>query len=172
MNCLVCGEPLSPLSSIKLQNGRICKQCESKLPSLMLKGTPYIQEFTLKNAMDCVAKNMKIFNSTASFGRLHIDEMHGLFAISKDLGVNGKPKNGNNVFSVYALTDVGIFCKSPRVEHNKVFVDIEFRFVLEEPHFSQSVLIKKNICCKSNRVDNKHLEWEEPADLSMFKTLF
>lgn len=172
MNCLVCGGRVSSFSGVKLKNGKVCKECESKLPSLMLKGEPYIQEYTLKNAMDCIEKNIKQFNATASYGKLHIDEGHGLFAISKEITKEGKPKIGNNVFSVYALTDIGIFCTSPRVEHNNVLVDIELRFSLEEPRFSQSVLIKKNVHCKSKRTDSKHIEWEEPSDMMMFKTLF
>ena len=172
MPCLICGEPVSAFSGTKLKNGKLCKSCASKLPSLMLQKSPYIQEYTLKQAMSCVEKNMEKFSATASFGKLHIDSMSGLFAISDRLDYDCKPKSGNNVFSIYNISKVGLYCKSPRVDHNNVLVDIEFSCSLEAPYMSFSIPIKKNVRCHTKRVDAQHVEWEEPGDLAMFRTLF
>ena len=172
MNCLVCGEPVAAMTGTKLQNGRICKKCTAQLPTLLIKGTPYLQEYALRNAMNATTRNMERFNATASFGELHIDEMHGLFCIAQALDSSGKPKTGSNVFSMYDLTDIGLFCKSPRVVNNGVVVDVEFRCQLESLRLPISVIVKKNCKCSTKRVDAKNVEWEEPNDMAMFRTLF
>lgn len=172
MDCIVCGKPVQALSGTKLKNGKICKDCAAKLPSMMIEGVPYLQDYTLKHAISYVAENMERFSVTASFGDLHIDEIHGLFAISKGLTPDGKPKSGNNVFSIYQLTEVGLTCTSPRVDHNNVLVDAEFMCRLEDPYITVKTLVKKSLRCQTKRVDNSHVSWEEPSDMAMFKTLF
>jgi hypothetical protein len=172
MDCLVCGKPTRALSGVKLKSGKICKGCVAKLPSLMLEGSPYLQEYTLKHAMSYVAENMEIFCATASYGHLHIDSIHGLFCIAKSLTPDGKPKSGNNVFSIYQLTEVGLTCASPRTDHNNVLADIEFSCRLEDPYISVKTIIKKGVRCHTKRVDSEHVSWEEPSDLSMFRAMF
>ena len=172
MQCLICGESIKALSGTKLKNGKICKSCASKLPSLLLQNKPYLQEGTLRRIIELIANNMEKFCATASYGKLHIDSIHGLFCIANSLNKDGKPKTGNNVFSIYDLSEVGVFCKSPRANHNNVLVDVEFRCTIEDPFLSFSVPIKKSVRCHTKRVDQQHVEWEEPNDLSMFRTLF
>lgn len=171
MACLLCGGP-TPLLSTKMNHGKLCKKCASKLPSLLLTHSDFLQEGTLQNAMDVTRKNMESFCATSSYGKLHIDEMHGLFALAKDLDKDGKPKSGNNVFSIYNLTDVGLSCTSPRADHSVVVVDVEFRFSVNNPYLSDSIIVKKGVHCKTKRVDSQHVEWETPSDMVMFKTLF
>ena len=172
MNCLLCSSPIPALSGTKLKNGRLCKSCASKLPSLMLEGAPYLQEGSLNHAINYVAENMEKFSATASYGELHIDEVHGLFSISSQLTKDDKPKSGNNVFSIYQLSEVGLTCTSPRADHNNVLVDIEFTCRLEDPYLFIKKVIKKGVRCHTKRVDSQHVSWDEPNDLAMFKTLF
>ena len=171
MNCILCNNKVG-LKSVRLKDGRICKSCASKLPSLFLKNAPYIQKYSLKRAMFHVAENMKEFCATASYGKLHIDSVHGFFCIADKLTKEGKPKSGNNVFSIYNLTEIGLVCNSPRVEHSGVVVDVEFSCHLTDPDFSIRTTIKKYAKCKYNRVDSTHVEWDEPGDLSMFRSMF
>jgi len=142
------------------------------MPSLMLHGHPHLNEYAIKNAIDYVQTRKSVFCATASYGKLHIDELHGLFAIAQTLDKEGKPKTGNNVFSAFDLSEVGIFCTSPRTDHNIVVVDVEFRCFIEELRLLISVIIKKNVHCKTKRIDAEHVGWDEPGDLDMFRTLF
>lgn len=171
MSCIICEKPAG-IGSTRLQNGRVCKDCTSKLPSIMLRGRPYLQEYTLKYAMDYVSKNMEKFQATASYGKLHIDEIHGLFAVSDALNKENKPKSGNNIFSVYDLGDVGLCCNSPRFSRGNVFADIEFTCSIENPRVLFKVVIKRNAKCVSKRSGFNDIDWNEPSDLSMFRTLF
>jgi hypothetical protein len=171
MNCLVCGEPAG-FSSVKLKNGKLCKKCAAKLPSLMIENTPYFQEYTLRHAMEYIEGTMKKFDATASYGSLHIDSIHGLFAYGENLDSNGKPKTGNNVFSIYDLDEIALFCTNPRSDHGSVFVDVEFRCTIKDPFIAFSKIVKRKVRCDTKRVDSQHVEWEEPKDMVMFRTLF
>jgi hypothetical protein len=131
-----------------------------------------MSDSTLKIAMKKTEENMKTFCATSSYGKLHIDETSGLFAISKDLNKDGKPKRGNNVFSIYDIEDIGLCCKSPRTNHSLIIVDVEFRFTLSNPYFHCSKIIKQGARCKSKRIDSQYVEWEEPGEMVMFRTLF
>lgn len=172
MHCLICDTPVGALSGKKLKNGKICKHCASKLPSLMLDGSPYLQEYTLKRAMSYVSGNMEKFCATASYGDLHIDSIHGLFAVASKLTSEGKSKSGNNVFSVYNLSEIGITCTSPHTDHGNVLVNVELTCRLEDPYISFRVPIKKGVRCHTERVDSSHVTWDEPNDLVMFKSMF
>ena len=121
--------------------------------------------------MSYVEDKMDVFCATASYGQLHIDSIHSLFSIG-ELNEDGKPKSGNNVFSVRDLSEVALFCTSPRLNNNSVLVNVEFRCTLEDPCMVIAVSVKKSVCCHMKRVDSQHVTWEEPNDLVMFRTLF
>lgn len=172
MNCIICEKPIGAFSGLKLDDGKLCKDCVSRLPSMMLEGKPCLHESTIKNAMSVTLKNMDKFCATASLGSLHIDQIHGLFAIAQALDKDGKPKSGNNVFSIYNLSDIGLTCTSPKVDHNSVLVNIEFTCQLEDPYIHIKTLIKKSVRCQTKRIDSEHIAWDEPSDLAMFRSMF
>jgi hypothetical protein len=125
----------------------------------------------LRILMEDANERYEAFSATSSLGDLHIDELHGLFAIAKKMDSHGKPQN-RNIFSIYDLEEVGIYCKSPKVNNHIVFVDIEFTFTLTRPTLSKKVIIERNARCKTQKSDATHVTWEEPEALNMFKTLF
>lgn len=172
MECLFCGRNVNWISGTSVHGGKLCKSCSGKLPALLLKRGWDLQEYTLKNAMQKTTDNLERFSATASFGELHIDEIHGLFCIARSLTSAGKPVQGNNVFSIYDLTEVGLTCTSPRESNNMVYVDVEFKCSLADPAFSFTETIKRHCRCKSKRVDNKNVVWDAPSDLMMFQALF
>ena len=171
MACLLCGTEMSTFSSVSIANGRICKDCASKVPEIVMENAKGLYDTELKIFMEDADEKYEEFSVTSSLGDLHIDELHGLFAIAKKLDANGKPKN-RNIFSIYELEEVGIYCKSPKVNNHIVFVDIEFTFTLTKPTFSKKVIVERNARCKTKKSDATHVTWEEPESLNMFKTLF
>lgn len=171
MKCYVC-ESTVGFGAKKIKGGKICKGCLLRLPSIILNNSNVISEYNLRYAINYVQENKKKFCATASYGQLHIDEIHGMFCVAKSLDKDGKPKSGNNVFSVNQLTEVGLTCTSPHVDHNQVIVNVEFTFSLSDPYISNKAIIKYSARCQTKRVDNEHLSWSEPNDLLMFKTMF
>lgn len=172
MNCLVCNKEFNLFNGHKVSGGWLCKSCAGKLPTLLILKGQQLQKYSLINAMESTAENLKRFSATASFGQLHIDEVHGLFCIANSLTADGKPKKGNNVFSVYDLLEVGLTCTSPRETNNIVYVDVEFQCSLTVPFLSFSQIIKRKCKCKSKRIDTKNFTWEQPGDFLMFQELF
>ena len=171
MNCFVCGEPIKALTGTKLKTGTLCKECTSYVPSLLIKKDNYLQDYTLKHVIEKTKENLDYFSATSSFGKLHIDEIHGLFCIADSLDDNDKPKGGANVFSIYDLTEVGLTCTSPRADHTVVRVDVEFSCTLENPYLSIKEIVKKGCTCQT-KVKGQNLQYDEPHDMQMFKVLF
>ena len=172
MNCVLCGGPLKGLGTVKIKDGQICKRCVAYLPSLMLENAKNLSSYTLNIAQSYVKTNRKKFCATASYGKLHIDEMHGLFAIAEKLDEDGKPKNSWNIFDSCDLVDIGIYNKNPRVDHNVVNIDVELKFELENPKCQIATVIKKAAHCKQKRIDESHVTWDDPGDLEIFKNMF
>lgn len=172
MDCLICKGPIAALSGAKVVDGKICKTCASKISSLLLENNKYLGEGTLQYAIKYAEHNMKKFSVTSSYGELYIDEVHGLFCIAKGLNDNGKPKSGNNIFSIFDLDEVGLYCKNPRSDHNNVLVDIEFMCRLENPSLSFKTVVKKGVRCSTKRINPQQVEWFEPHDLEVFRALF
>ena len=172
MECLVCNKQISALSSVKMHNGRLCKMCAAQIPSLVVERAPYLETDTLKHIMDLTKDNYERFSATASYGELHIDEIGGLFAIAKSLDKDGKPKDSRNIFSIYRMSEVGLYCTSPKADNGNVILDIEFSCKLEDPKVEFKHIVKKAAKCAAKRVDQNHVTWEEPNDLAMFRNLF
>lgn len=172
MNCFICGSKIKLFDGTKLADGHLCGTCVRKLPSLLLKRGRCLQEYTLRNAMRKTADYLSRFSATASYGYLHIDEIHGLFCVSKDLSRVGKPVTGNNIFSVYDLTEVGLTCTSPRESSNGVFVDVELTCSLADPNFHFVVTVKRNCRCNIRQGRSKDDAVDMPSDLAMFQVLF
>lgn len=172
VNCMICGNNIKMLTGKKLERGQVCSTCLSQIPSLILDIAPYLPEYSLKSIMDTTAKNLEKFSVTASYGDLHIDEINGVFAIAKALDDKGKPKGNANVFSIYDLTEVGLYCKSPRADHNIIVADVEFKFKLSNIMSEIKVIIKRSAKCNHKRINPQEVSWEEPHEMEMFKTLF
>lgn len=169
-NCVICGKGLSLTGNKLIRDGKMCKDCWSKISPLALEQIDFYDTADVENAIRMENELYEQFSVTASFGSLHMDEVHGLFAISKKLK-DDKPEE-RNVFSVYDLEEAGLYCKSPVVDHENVFVDVEFSCKLSNPQISIKEVVKKRCKCSSKRVNNKEIEWQIPHDMEMFRTMF
>lgn len=172
MSCIICNKPNKSFSGKKLSSGYLCEECSRWVPSLLLKRNKDLSEFELKHIIQKTQENFDRFSATSSFGTLHIDEIHGLFCIAKDLTENNKPKHDVNIFSIYDLSEVGLTCTSPRASNSSVVVDVELRCRLENPSMIILETVKRSCRCQTKRKNSQYVTWEEPHELEMFKTLF
>ena len=170
MNCVICEGPLPKLGATNTQSGKICKHCASKIPPVLSGLLDNFADYTLQSIIEYEDKVYDQFSATASYGSLHIDSVNGLFAISNKL--NGDKPVERNVFSAYDLSEVALYCKSPKVDHNQVYVDVEFSAYIEHLRIPIKVIVKKKAHCQTKRTDSTHLSWEEPGDMKMFITMF
>lgn len=105
------------------------------------------------------------FEQTAAYGSLSIDEINGVFKV--------KENSGSYIFDAIDMTEGNILCTNPKVNSsNIVYADVEFYYKMESPHIELRVTINKNRRCQSKKVSGNSLEWQEPADLTMFRNMF
>lgn len=171
MNCSICGKQVKFNKKKNCYDGVVCGDCLDKASELFIKQSKDLSVSEVELAISYAQKNMEQFSETSSYGDLHIDESHGLFAICKHLDANGKP-TGNNVFSIYDLSSVSLCCKTPFVNKEQVYSDIEFSCFLENIRLSIKKTIKKRVKCTSKRVNPKEIQWGYPSDMEMFRTMF
>lgn len=170
MNCSLCGKQLPVIGATNIDNGKICKECAAKIPECVLELSSRWSSYTLEAIVQYEDSVYDNFEETASYGDLHIDTIHGLFAISKKM-VDGRPA-GRDVFSAFDLTEVGLYAKNPRVDNHMVYVDVEFRFDIQSLGLHITKVIKKKVKCDTKRVDSEHVEWKEPGDMLVFIEMF
>ena len=84
-------------------------------------------------------------------------------------------KDGSKFYPFYLLdiSNVAIYCKNPHADrYDKVTCDIEFNCEIQSLNINFKYLIKKRVICPHKRTDNQHIEFSEPSDLTMFRSMF
>lgn len=169
-NCLICEKPLSLLGSVNIYSGKICKECAAKAPSIAMECSTNWSSYSVEAMIQYENEVFDQFEATASYGELHIDTVHGLFAVSKKLK-DDKPIT-RDVFSALDLSEVALYCKSPRVDNHVVYVDVEFMCRIEPLGLNIKQIVKRKVRCEHKRVDSAHVEWDVPGDLQVFREMF
>lgn len=174
VSCALCGGQLSSLSQKRASDGYICKDCFELLPKSMHNN---ISKYSIANLKTIIEYREDLdiseFSPTASFGKLHIDEIHGLFAISEKLDSEGIPVDKTDIFHCLDLREVGLTPTNPTADRSeKVFCDVELHCWFNRPDLSFVTTVKKKVNCPSKRVDKTHLDWDYPGDLIMFMKMF
>lgn len=171
--CALCQKELTGFAGIQIADGFLCKDCRKKLPKSLTRMQLY-EGRTLQSIITMMCdESLKQFEATASYGNLHVDEVHGLFAISDKLDKNNRPVSTTDVFQVLLLQDIALYCTNPAVSSkNRVVCDVEFQCSFATPPFHIKLSVKKKIPCRQIPVDQTHVNWDEPGDLLMFKSIF
>ena len=176
--CIICGNAANLFHRKKTFDGFLCSTCMSHIPQVL---KPSIRKYSLEQIREIIAwidkyhsYYIKTFDETASYGDLHIDEYHGLFAIcSKKQIIDGKlPDTCYDIFSCLDLTDVGLATKNAAANDNSVNVDIELMCEIDHPAISFKKIIKSNAKCIMKRLDSETVQYSEPESLSVFRNIF
>lgn len=162
MKCCCCGNEVGAIGKKRLLNGYLCKECSNKIPKVLKE-----KNFTAESASAIVMYENKLmkdgFNETSSYRRLLLDETHGTFAIDS-------PDDG--VFYCLDLSNVSLYCGSPKATRKGVVVDIEFACEFAHPAMQFSVKLGTGVPCHTKRVNSTHVTWEEPPAFTMFRSMF
>lgn len=176
--CILCKKDISFLQGKKIQAGMICSTCFEKVPSVAKKNVNGLSKGAIIRMMEWVNEyhneNVKRFERTASYGSLHIDEMHGLFAIcdAKQLKGDKLPSNCYDIFHCLNISDFGISTDNASAMNETVSVDIILQCELDIPKIQFKTKIKTNVKCVTKRTDSETLTFSEPRELTMFRTQF
>lgn len=166
--CVLCGEKAG-LFSPKSYSGRLCKSCLSLIPSsvqLSSADTDF-----LKSVTERTRKRKRKFECTAFYGSLFIDSVHNMFCISKR-SRKGEPLSFGDIYYISELTEIGLFCtnvKNIGSRVPKIVCDVKLR-VKTEDAFAEYLIASNETCSFKNVKDG--IEWDEPAKLSIFRSLF
>ncbi len=173
-NCIICNNNVSVWSGIKTAGGYLCKECATYIPDVIKKSLEIYEDNNIRMIIEnSQSEKNKQFEATASYGNLHIDEKHGLFAVSEKINKDGTIPNPANVFDCLEVQAIDIYCKDPSVNSNgSVSCKVEMMCELINPRISFKCTVKKNAKCNSRKIDATHLNWEEPGDMSMFRNMF
>lgn len=160
--CVNCKE--NALLGKSIADGVLCKACYNKIPKLI---RPYIKGYSsydIASVLSNTEKN-KEFSPTATYGKLQIDDLHGMFAV--------ETKGELSIFNCLDLEEIGLYCTSPSVDrNNSVYCNVEFSCKLAHSNIQFKTEVKTHVNCRSHKTDSSHLEWTEPGDLSMFRNMF
>lgn len=177
-DCILCGAATNLLKRKKTKDGMVCSVCMSHIPKSIKND---IKNYSFEDLRDIVSwveeyqpKYIKKFEETASYGNLHIDEYHGLFAIceKKQLVDGNIPDSCVDIFHCLDLEDVGIATKHANANENSVNIDVELMCVLSQPSISFKKIIKSNVSCAVKRINSETLQYSEPEGLSIFRNMF
>lgn len=173
-NCSICGASLRVWKQGKLEDGVICQECMQKLPSIIIDRLATYPVGKIKRFIDYESNpKFKKFSATASYGKLHLDEYNGLFAVCDKLDAENFPKENGCIFYILDLSRAELFCTNPTVgSGERVFADTIFQCSLRNPDVDFYITLKKQTLCSSRRIDNLHVDWNEPGDFSMFRNIF
>lgn len=177
--CVVCGGPATVFSR-SCSDGPVCKTCMNRIPDVIKKKIGKYSGLTLKKIRDFQEKHRKdmekTFEATSSYGLLHIDEIHGLFTICKkteleDGRISTVEKSIPSVFPALYIRDYGITYRVVSSGEDKVTIEVSLMVEMESLDYSFTTPIK-TAYCYAERVDDEHISYREPSELSMFRSMF
>lgn len=170
--CMICNKQISMFSQ-KISDGYLCKECAAIIPTVLKGKLGALTSSTIRSVMAYTENPLfHEFKETASYGRIHLDEMHGLFLVSEQ-PEKIVPEDMTSMFYVLDLSNIGLYCTNPRVIKSSVAVDVKFNCEFESLGLSFSLDAKRRVFCTSKKVQGgTRLEWDEPGDFTMFRNMF
>lgn len=173
MECALCNMEMKRHMQ-KILDGCICKDCMGRLPHSIHKNIMKYSRQNLATIVDYMGNlQKKQFVPTASFGSLHIDEIHGLFVVQENLKDNFVAEELTDMFYCLSLKEVGLTPTNVAVDKsNQVTCDFELHCWFEYPECSFVVPVRKKVKCPTKRKNKSELTYEMPGDYQIFLKMF
>lgn len=164
MNCCVCNKKITffdKISSAHCDDGYVCKHCKSQFPSLF-----NISRYTSKEIIELIEytqKNKAEFFCTTHYGKLYLDEAHGLLAYSQsEKSQKNKDSFKNNIFQADDLDYFEISLSEPRITQTVVYSNVLMYMQFRKFNASFNKVIKYNEKSKIKRIDNQSMMFDPP----------
>lgn len=170
--CVACGGDVSLLSQKRCIDGQVCQTCIEKIPRVlyislsMYTADELTQIINYENDLRAAG-----FEVTASYGKLYLDEMNGLFAIGEKSGQTGKLGEGFDIFDGAYLDNIGLYPIDPRQSRKDVVCDVEFSCVYKYPRMKFKLKVLSGVKCEFHQITKTKATWNEPGDLTMFRNM-
>lgn len=174
MECSFCNRKIPKLFSHKNESFSICNDCLSKLPfyfSKRISEYTYEEISTILNWESEKKNSLKqIFFTTSSYGNLHIDSIHHLFAIGETNDFEkGKPvSNDVIIVEIERLQNISFDVKVDRSSIDEVKGSITMSCIINNPDITiQNILIKKNESITPTMVENNSVIFSLPPEVQL-----
>lgn len=163
---------MSALSQKRSFDGLVCQRCMDHLPHVIQGSLSAYQSDILREIIeyedDMRAGN---FEATASYGRLYLDELNGLFAIGEKAGLKGVKQDGLDIFDCSMLENIGLYPVEARQSKKDVVCDVEFSCIFRYPQMRFKLKIRNGVKCDYKQISKTQATWSEPGELSMFRNM-
>ena len=171
-NCVICGGDVSMLSQKRSLDGLVCNKCLNRIPHVVHATLSLYTARDLKNIMNYedVMRSIE-FDVTSSYGKLHLDELNGRFAICDKTDTNGKLIGDADVFDCVYLESIGLYPINPRQSKKDIVCDVELNCVYRYPKMKFKLKVKQGVKCDFKQVSKTQATWSEPGELSMFRNM-
>lgn len=170
--CVICGGNASALSQKRCMDGLVCQNCMDRIPKVlhgMLFSYGADELSTIAVEEDRLRGNA--YQPTASYGKIYLDELNGVFAVGEKSGMSGPFDSRFDVFEGAFLESIGLYPIDPRQARKDVICEVEFACVFRYPRMKFKVKVKSGVKCDFKQVAKTKAEWMEPGDLSMFRNM-
>lgn len=170
--CVICGGDVSMLSQKRAMDGLVCNKCMGRIPHVVHSGLSLYSAKELQAIMDYEDEMRQIeFDVTSSYGKLHLDEMNGRFAICDKTDSNGKLIGEADIFDCVYLESIGLYAIDPRQSKRDIVCDVEFNCVFKYPRMKFKLKVRQGVKCEFKQVTKTQATWSEPGELSMFRNM-
>ncbi len=170
--CIFCNTETNFLTQHKIKDGVVCQSCCKKIPRVLWNALSTYDVESVRSIMNYEAEmRAKDFAITASYGKLHLDEMRGRIAIASKKGSSMKLPEDADVFDLLYLKEIGLYPKNIRQVKSSVRCDVELYCDFQQPEMTFTVIVAQNIKCESHPINKNQISWSEPGELSMIRSM-
>lgn len=179
MNCNICGNRIQFLSGChSLSDGAVCGNCMKRIPKCIRHAIGKYSVADINSIIGYIENiNREDFVPTESFGNLHIDGIHGLFAIGDNINSlvqKGKHKEITDIFNCLSLSDVSLLASNIKYNRNRnvVVCDFDFYCRFEYPRMDFKVTVNRGVACLTKRTSKTELSYSLPGNYHVFLEVF
>ena len=177
--CVLCKSRVGFWGKKTLSDGsEVCGTCEKMMPfpfrnEQFTTSAEYEDGFAYAKMIR--EKVCNVFTATAQYGRMFLDEKHGLIAIcdATNIEKDGKLKHLiSDIFYCLAIDEPHFTMDPVKNTTSDVTCRVMFRGYLTKYNVKVDTRIKGNVSCHLKRDDQGAATWNEPDDLIVFKNIY
>lgn len=168
--CILCGKQTGFFDK-RNPEGYLCKECVSCIPSVIdctSCSTEKLKYFREQNL-----RKRKVFDTTAVFGSLYLDNIHRIFCISPTQK-KGEPAKLSDMFWVSEIDEIALCCVNPVCTGSGTGISVtcDAELYVRTSELRIKTIIARNEKCSYKVVDGHKVEWKEAARIAMFRSMF
>lgn len=175
MECSCCNKASTKIFMNKIKNGYICNGCLDKLPYIfedkIIKYTSDEIKSIISSCEKASALSMHTFFTTAAYGCLHLDSLHGLISIGEisDYVNDAIEDNKVFVFPIKSLINISFDVNVKKASEEEIKGNVTAS--LETKDFCiRNIPINKNVYIRSCIVEEGTVTFSLPPEVQLIRS--